>query len=56
MEKLIITEEEKDDILNKYKKINTTHYSDDDYDWFENVLPLGMDRDRLSSKFKDKTK
>ena len=49
MKKLVITEEEKDNILNQHKKIKTTHYSDDDYEWFENVLPLGLDRNRLSS-------
>lgn len=48
MKKIIITEEEKNDILNQHKKLNTKPYSDEDYDWFENVLPLGMDRNRLS--------
>ena len=36
-------------ISEEHKEVKTSHYSDDDYDWFENVLPLGMDRKRLLS-------
>jgi GNAT superfamily N-acetyltransferase len=48
MKKFVISEQEKDEILGQYNLLKTKPYSDDDYVWFEDILPLGMDRDRLS--------